>query len=219
MRRQYDVMFFDLDGTLTDPGEGITKSVQYALAQNGIQVADRRELYCFIGPPLKNSFMKYYGFSTEQAMRAIYQYREYFRKQGIFENLLYPGMSDLLSQLQKAGKRLIVATSKPELFARQILEHFQISSCFEYIAGADMEETRVNKDQVIRYALDTCHIEEVSKVLMVGDREYDVLGARALGMDCVGVLYGYGSREELENAGAAYLAESVPALEKLLLSL
>jgi len=215
--KAYDVILFDLDGTLTDPGEGITNSVAYALNKVGIAVEDRQSLYPYIGPPLRDSFMNFAGMSYDEATQAIEDYREYYRVKGLFENILYPGMKECLSQLQQAGKRLLVATSKPELFAQQILEHFGIDSFFEAVAGADMAETRVKKADIITYALQLGDITDVSRVLMVGDRCFDMEGARAFGMDCMGVTYGYGSREELLGAGATYLADSAADIARRIL--
>lgn len=205
----YQTVLFDLDGTLTDPGEGITNSVAYALKKYGIDVSDRKELYKFIGPPLHESFMEYYGFSEKQAMEAVEYYREYYREKGIFENLVYDGVKEMLENLKISGKKLAVATSKPEAFARQILEHFGLSEYFSYIAGANMDGTRTRKDEVISYALESCRISGLETVIMVGDREHDILGAAKVGIDSVGVLFGYGSPEELQKAGATYIAEKV----------
>lgn len=213
----YDVILFDLDGTLTDPGIGITNSVSYALEKYGIQVSDRTELYKFIGPPLSESFEVFYGFSPEQAKQAVEYYREYYRDKGIFENLVYDGMEELLKKLKNAGKTLLVATSKPEVFARQILEHFSLAGYFTYIAGSNLDGSRTKKSEVIEYALTSCGIEKKDTALMVGDREHDVIGAKQAGIDVTGVLFGYGSREELEAAEATYIAETVAELEKLLL--
>lgn len=203
----YDVILFDLDGTLSDSGPGITNSVKYALDKYGIGVKDRRELFRFIGPPLVDSFMMFYGFSAEKALEITHVYREYYSVKGIFENEVYDGIEELLKKLQQAGKRVIVATSKPELFARKIIDHFGLTEYFEYVAGSNMNETRSYKDEVIAYALESCGITDLSKVLMVGDREHDILGAKKIGTDSLGVLWGYGDREELEKAGADYIAE------------
>ena len=209
---RYTLILFDLDGTLTDPGLGITNSVAYALERYGIHVADRRELYPFIGPPLVDSFQRFYGFSPADARAAVDVYREYFADRGIFENEVYPGIPALLSRLRAAGLKLVMATSKPEEFAVRIAEHFGIAEYFDCIAGAAMDETRTQKWEVIEYALDRCGVTDRSAVLMVGDREHDVLGAARCGIPCLGVLYGYGSREELETAGACALADSVEAV-------
>ena len=207
--KSYDILLFDLDGTLTDPSEGITNSVMHALRRMGVEPPERRALYKFIGPPLMDSFMQEYGFSQEEARQAISWYREYFQDKGIFENVPYPGIQGALQSLQSAGKRLVVATSKPEEFARRILAHFDLLGAFEFVAGASMDETRTRKHEVIAYALEACGVGDKSGVIMVGDREHDVLGARHEGLDCLGVLYGFGSREELLSAGAIALAETV----------
>ena len=210
-------ILFDLDGTLTDPMVGITKSVQYALKHYGIEEPDLEKLTPFIGPPLKDSFMKYYGFSEEQAVQAIGCYREYFAVTGIFENQVYEGIPKMLKTLKTAGKKLFVATSKPEEFAIQILEHFHLQTYFDFVGGASMDEARVKKEEVIAYVMKTVGMTDVREAVMVGDREHDILGAKNHGMDSVGVLFGYGSRQELTNAGATHLVESVQALEALLL--
>ena len=207
--RNYEYDFFDLDGTLTDPGLGITNSVMYALDRFGVSVPDRRALYPFIGPPLLDSFQRYCGFSAADAKTALGYYREYFTERGIFENEVYPGIPALLQSLRDAGRHVVMATGKPEPYAKRIAAHFGLDGCFEQIAGATMDETRTKKDEVIRYAMGLCGVSDPSRVLMVGDREHDVLGAKKCGADCLGVLYGYGSREELTSAGAAYLAETV----------
>lgn len=203
----YSTVLFDLDGTLTDPGEGITNSVAYALEKFGIHIADRRELYRFIGPPLIDSFMMFYGFDRKDAELAVTYYREYYTTQGIFENKLYDGILPTLKKLHDAGVKILTATSKPEMFAVQILEYFDIARYFTYIAGAAMDESRTAKDEVISYALASVGLTGRGDVLMVGDRLYDINGAKKIGIDSVGVLFGYGSREELRTAGATYLAE------------
>ena len=205
----YHSILFDLDGTLTDPAEGITNSVMYALKQYGIEENDRTKLYSFIGPPLVDSFMEKYGFSEEKAREATAYFREYFREKGIFENVPYEGMTECLAALKQRGRTLILATSKPEVFAKMILERFGFAPYFDYVFGASMDETRTRKDEVIAYALSGAGIEDPSDCVMVGDRKHDVLGAKANGMDAVGVLFGYGSREELTEAGARYIAETV----------
>ena len=209
-------IFFDLDGTLTDPAEGITNSVAYALSKFGIEVSDRRELYRFIGPPLVDAFMEYYGFPKADAERALAFYREYFAPKGIFENAVIQGIPELLSKLGEQGKRLFVATSKPEPFAVQILEHFSLNGYFEGIYGSTMDETRNKKDAVIAYALEVSGVDKVDTV-MVGDRHHDIDGAKKNGMRSVGVLFGYGSRAELEGAGADAIAATVDELQKMLI--
>ncbi len=215
--KTYQVLLFDLDGTLTDPGKGITNSVAYALDKFGITVLDRRALYTFIGPPLLDSFQKYYEFTLEQAEDAVAKYREYYRDRGIFECTVYDGIPKLLAELKQAGKRLVVATSKPEEFAIRVLEHFGLARYFDCVAGATMDASRGTKSQVIAYALEREKISDTSQVVMIGDREYDILGAKAFGMDGIGVSFGYGSREELEQAGAIAVVDDVEGLSGLLL--
>ena len=205
--KQYETILFDLDGTLTDSAECIINSVRYALRKFGLEEPERETLYRFIGPPLHESMEKYCGFSEEQAKLAVAYYREYYQKQGIFENQVYEGVEDVLNQLKQAGKTLLVATAKPEIYADQILAHFGLSDYFSHIAGANLDGSRTKKEEVILYALGKAHAADRSKVIMVGDREHDVFGAKKAGIACIGVLYGYGSREELKRAGAEYLAE------------
>lgn len=213
------IILFDLDGTLTDPKEGITKSVQHALRAYGIEVEELDKLCPFIGPPLTDSFIEFYGFTEKDAREAIPVFHEYFVKQGMFENKVYPGIKEMLNRLREAGYTLAVATSKPEVFAEHILKHFGLLSCFKLVGGADMEETRVRKGDVIEYTLNRLKADpEENPVIMVGDRRHDVEGAAKHGISCVGVLYGYGSQEELTKAGAGYLAADVKELEQLLLS-
>lgn len=211
----YNTVLFDLDGTLTNPGRGITNSVAYALKKYGIEVNDRKELYKFIGPPLLDSFMKYYGFSEEEAETAIAYYREYFRDTGIFENEVYDGIPELLEEIRNSGRKIILATSKPEEFAKRILVHFGLDKYFDFAAGATMDSSRNKKGDVIAYALKESGCSSENAV-MVGDRLHDILGAKENGLDSIGVLFGYGSREELENAGADYIAETVKDIIKFI---
>ena len=212
----YKYVLFDLDGTLTDPGEGITNSVMYALRHFGIEETDREKLFSFIGPPLVDSFMEKYGFSEEDAREATREFRVYFRERGIFENVPYEGMKECLDELKERGHILAVATSNPEVFARRILERFGFLPCFDYVFGASMDETRTRKDEVIAYALEEMGVTDRSACVMVGDRSHDILGARKNGLDAIGVLFGYGSREELEEAGARYIAETVEDIPRIL---
>lgn len=214
----YEYILFDLDGTLTESGIGITNAVMYALKRFGIEVSDRKKLYKFVGPPLVDSLENYLGFSPEQARTGVKYYREYYSERGKFENALYDGIEDLLKVLKAGGKTLLVATSKPEVYAKEILEHFKIEKYFYYIAGSDLAGTRIGKCDVIKYALESCGIKDLSRVLMIGDRKYDILGAKAAGVDSMGVLYGYGDRNELEAAGADYIAETVPKIGGILLA-
>ena len=205
----YKTVLFDLDGTLTDPGIGITNSVMFALDKFGIKVEDRTSLYKFIGPPLKESYAKYFHFAGEDIDRAVKYYREYYSEKGIFENVLYDGMAEVLDRIKSSGRQIILATSKPDEFAIKILKHFRIDQYFDFVAAATMDETRTGKAEVIAYALESCNITDLQSTVMVGDRENDILGAKAFGIDSIGVLYGYGGIEELQSAGATYLAESV----------
>ena len=195
------VFAFDLDGTLTDNGEGITNSVAYALKKFGITPPSREELNKFIGPPLRDYFAEHYV-GEDKADLAVEYYREYFRPHGIFENVVYDNIPKLLSTLQSMGYTLAIATSKPEIFAEKIAEHFDLAQYFTVIAGSNLESTRIKKADVIRYCLDRLGHPDRSSVLMVGDREHDILGAKAIGLPAVGVTYGYGSRQELEAAEA-----------------
>lgn len=215
MMKQY--ILFDLDGTLTDPMVGITKSVQYALKKFGIEVKDHTTLASFIGPPLRDSFCEQYGMSPEDANRAITYYREYYKPVGIFENELYEGIDSMLRVLKDQQHILVLATSKPEVFAERILEYFHIKQYFAFIAGADLAETRVKKEEVIRYALEQFPVPPQRNVIMVGDRKYDIEGARQCGIPTVAVTYGYGSRDELAQAKPSKIVTTVKELEEYLL--
>ena len=213
----YEVILFDLDGTLTDPKIGITLSVQYALERMGIHEENPDSLTPFIGPPLLESFMEFYHMSHEEAVQAIVYYRERFSKVGLYENKVYPGISELLAALKEQGKKLIVATSKPTEFSVKILEHFALKEFFHAIIGSNLDGSRTDKSDVIQFAL----LEEGScdrdKIVMVGDRKYDVIGARQNGIDGIAVAYGYGSDEELADANPKYIASSVEELTDFLL--
>lgn len=205
----YKVILFDLDGTLTESGEGITKSVQYALEAIGKPEEDLKKLECFIGPPLVDSFMAYAGLSIEEARHAVEIYRERYTVTGIFENHLYPGVQNMLNILRKKGYILAVASSKPEAFVKRILDYFQLTECFDEIVGAEMHGSRNTKSEVIEEAL--IRLEMTNKrdqVIMVGDKEHDVIGARESGLKCVAVSYGYGSVEELEASRPLKIAHS-----------
>lgn len=204
-----EYVLMDLDGTITNPKEGITKCFQYALHHFGIDVEDLDSLCEYIGPPLLDSFRTGFGFSEEKAREATAKYRERFVVEGWKENQVYPGMEEALQRLKESGKILIVATSKPEALAVRILQHFGLDGYFDDICGADDDRNRSRKDEVIRYALQRHELTELSDVIMVGDRMYDILGAKACGLCSMGVLYGFGDRAELQEAGADYIAESV----------
>lgn len=212
----YKIVLFDLDGTLTDPGEGITNSVAYALNKFGISVTDKTMLYKFIGPPLKDSFMKYYGFSESDALLAIDYYREYFGDKGIFENSVYIGIEQMLLHLKNSGRNIVLATSKPQKYAVEILKHFKLYKYFDFIGGATMDGARSEKSDVIKYVLNNINFDSLSDIVMVGDREHDIIGAKQNGIDSIGVLFGYGTEEELESAGATHIAKSVDEILKFL---
>lgn len=211
----YQYYFFDLDGTLTDPGIGITNSVMYSLRKMGREVCAREELYRFIGPPLLESYMDFCGFSKEQAEKAIVYYREYFSEKGILENEMYPDIPDVLESLKSGGKKLVLATSKPEPFAVRILKHFGLYPYFDFIGAATMDGSRSRKEDIISYAVDALMIKDKTGILMTGDREQDICGAKINGIDSAGVLYGYGSEEELMRAGADYLVRRPAGILKL----
>ena len=199
-------IFFDLDGTLTDSAPGIIHSVQYALKKYGIE-AEENDLRSFIGPPLVHSFQERFGFDHDKALEAVTYYREYFTAGGMFENSVYPGVEEMLQKLKEDGLMLAVATSKPELFSKQILEHFALTRYFDFIGGAAMDESRATKVEVLSYALQELQVDP-AKAVMIGDRENDIEAASLLGTESIGVLYGYGSQEELANAGAKVFADT-----------
>lgn len=215
--RNYQYILFDLDGTLTDPKEGITKSVQYALAKLGIDEPDCNNLVKFIGPPLAQSFIEYYGFDEAKAKLAVEKYREYFSVTGIFENEVYPGIETMLVSLKKAGRTICLATSKPTVFAEKILNHYDLAEYFDAVAGSNLDGSRVRKAEVIEFVLESMKIGDRSKVVMVGDREHDIIGAREAGVDSMAATFGYGSREELLEVKPTWVAESPEAIIRMLL--
>ena len=217
MKREH--LFFDLDGTLTDSMLGITKATQYALKRYGIEVEDLNELRPFVGPPLHESFMKYYNFNEKDAQDAILVFREYYNETGWLENVPYEGIESVLQELIACGKKLYVATSKPEWMAKRVLDHFGLSVYFTFIGGADDAESRVKKGDVIQYVLDQCNLNDKDSIVMIGDREHDIIGAHKKGIDAVGVLYGYGDREEMEQIQADWITETPATLLELLKSL
>ena len=213
--KKYDVILFDLDGTLTNSELGITTCGQHALRHFGIEVEDRRTLRHFIGPPLLDSFMKHYNMSKEQAEEAVVKYRERFSTVGLFENEVYPGIDSLLEKLKQEGKLLATASSKPENFVLQILEHFGLDGYFDEIAGAELSTSgRNSKEAVLRYVLDRLGVEDLSTAVLVGDTKFDVQGAKSLSIDCIGGTYGFGTAAELK--GCVAVADSVAELEKIL---
>lgn len=196
-------VLFDLDGTVTDPGIGITNSVMYALSRFGIEVKDRAALYRFIGPPLRQSFSEYYGLSASDAEKAVAYYREYYRPKGIFECTLYDGIEDTFKALCGAGYKLALATAKPEVFAKQIAAHFGFDVYLSAVSGASLDASREDKAEIISVALKALDIKDPAASFMVGDRAYDIEGGAKNGLFTIGALYGYGTEEELSSARAA----------------
>lgn len=219
----FQYCLFDLDGTLTDSREGITKSAQYALQHFGIEEPDLKKLEPFIGPPLKDSFMEFYGFTEEQAEEAMKFYRERFAPIGIYENEVFEGIPEMLRHLHQNGQKLAVASSKPIGFVRQILQHFEMDGYFDVIVGSELDGTRSTKEEVVEEALSQLGILELSgeerknNCAMVGDRKFDIQGAKAYGLTGVGVSFGFAGEGELEEAGADIIVDTVTELEKLLL--
>jgi phosphoglycolate phosphatase len=207
MHAMYDIILFDLDGTLIDSGLGITNSAMYALEKYGIHIENRESLRSFIGPPLLDSFMNTYGFSEAKAREAIDIYREYYGAKGVFEITVYDGLEALLTKLKSAGKTVILATSKYEYYALQILEHIGFDQYFDLAVGSNKDGSRGTKAEILTYILEKQNIIDKSKVVMIGDRKHDIIGAKAVGIDSIGVLYGFGDREELEAHGATHIAK------------
>ncbi len=210
----YETLLFDLDGTLTDPGEGITKSVQYALRKLGIDEDDRSKLAAFIGPPLTVSFREFYGFDDAKSARAVSYYREYFAETGIFQNEVYPEIPALLDALVRSGRRLVLATSKPAVFAVKILDHFSLSPFFSAVYGSELDGRFSDKSELIAKILSAERFETKTAV-MTGDRKHDIIAAKNNGLDSAAVAWGYGSTEELDAAAPTYLVRTVADLAVL----
>ena len=214
----WDVILFDLDGTVTDPKEGITKCAAFALSHFGIQVEDPDTLTFFIGPPLCDTFQGTYGLSEAHSLEALAIYRQRYSTVGWAENIPYSDIESCLAQLKAAGKTLMIATSKAEPYSVQILEHFGLAKYFSIICGTPLDDPKQTKADVIRMALEKGNVTDLSRAVMVGDRKHDVLGAHEVGLKAVGVLYGYGDRKEHEENHADYIVENIAQLTKLLLS-
>lgn len=214
MEKNYTRFLMDLDGTIIDSGEGVTRSVQYALAALGIEEKDRNCLNRFIGPPLKDSFRDFYGFTPDQVRKAIEKYRERYVAEGLYENKVYEGIEEILRAWKEKGKKVYVCTSKPEIYARKILNELGLDIYFDFIGGAMLDGTRDSKEEVMAYLLQRIPVTDVSSCVMIGDRKFDVLAAGRLGMDSIGVLYGYGDRAELEAAGATYIVNAPGDLKR-----
>lgn len=211
-------VLFDLDGTLTESGEGIIKSVQYALEKMGKPEPDGEKLRVFIGPPLLEQFMEYVGLTKEEAEQAVFYYRERYSSVGLFENRPYPGVERMLGALKENGFLLSVASSKPEKFVLQILKYFKMDSYFDETAGATMDGKRSEKADVIEEALRRLQMgDHRDRVIMVGDKKHDVAGAEAAGIPCIAVAYGYGTMEELKAANPLKIVDTVEELQEYLL--
>jgi len=212
----YSTILFDLDGTLTDPKVGITKSVQYALSKLGIHEPDLDKVTCFIGPPLGLMFQQAYHVSPSDTRRAVDHYREYFKTDGMYGNVLYDGIPRLLEMLKREFVNLVVATSKPTVFAKKILHHFDIEQYFDHVVGSNLDGTRSAKTEIIECAMRLYPDLATTGFVMIGDREHDIIGANGNDIDSIGVLYGYGTREEFNQAKATYVVDSVEDLCELL---
>ena len=213
---RYTTAIFDLDGTITDSGPGIMNSIRYAVKKRGLPELPEEVLRSFIGPPLKEQFQSVFGLSEEEGAVMVATYREYYGDKGIFENRVYDGVTETFEKLKAGGVRILMATSKPEKYARQIAEHFGFSGYYDFIGGACMDGRRTDKNEVIEYVIDTCKVDR-RKAVMIGDRRHDIIGAIKSGIHSIGVLYGYGSREELEKAGAEMLAVTSADIPELIL--
>ena len=214
-----DIILFDLDGTITDPKEGITKSLAYALAHFDINVENLDDLCKFIGPSLQATFCKEYNFNQADSEKAITLYRERFADVGIYENLMYDGMDVMLDTLKRNGKTIILATAKPTVFAEKILAHFNIAQYFSFVSGSELNGDRSDKKEIIEYALDKMNITEIDRTIMVGDRKYDIDAANDVKMDTIGVLYGYGDLAELTKHKSTYIAKDVEELTDIILKI
>mgnify|MGYP000711197316 FL=1 len=215
--KHYTHLFLDLDGTLSDSAPGIVRSAQYALEAFGIHVDNLDDLLCFVGPPLEESFQEFYNLTPSQADEAVKVYRRRYEKIGVYENALYPGIPQFLDKARQAGKVLMVATSKPQRMADLVLSHFGIADRFAFVGGRE-DSSRRTKEEVIRYVMKENGLTRTEDIVMIGDRKHDVLGAKVVGLDSVGVLYGYGSRDEFQAAGATYIVDTLKELEELLLA-
>ncbi len=214
--KKYDVIAFDLDGTLTNPERGLIASFEYAFKKMGIDYGERSALKRFIGPPIYEEWQREFGFTPEEASEALLIFREFFSVYGWWDNELYPGVPEMLSEIKKMGKKIILATSKPEIFAKKIVRLFDIEKYFDFVGGAATDKTRDKKHEVLKYSLDSIGVTDYTSVILVGDRVYDAEGARALGIDSMGVLYGHGSYEEINSSGFTLIAKNVYDITEIL---
>ncbi len=214
---KYNIILFDLDGTITDSKPGIIKSIQYALSNLNIIEEDIDKLQVFIGPPLRESFIKHYNLNGDSAKDAHHYYREYYKDKGLFENELYDGIEELLQKLKSKNKKMFIATSKPTIFAKKVIEYFNIEKYFDMIVGSNLDGTMTNKADVIKFILDRIGNVPPNEIVMVGDREYDIIGAANNSIDSIGVKYGYALDTELESVNPTYLVKDIDELTQLLL--
>lgn len=214
----FDYLFFDLDGTLTDPALGITNSFIHAFKCFGMEIPSYETLCSYIGPPLPDTFRTFFGSDEDKVAEGVKLYRQHYAEKGLFENEVYPGIPELCAKLKAAGKHLSVATSKPEHFAVKIMDHFGLSQYFDFICGSNMDESRSEKAEVIEYAIKCNNIKDKSKILMIGDRKHDIIGAKKNGIKSCGILFGYGDREEHVAAGADYIADTVEDIARIALA-
>jgi len=212
MSKKYDAVLFDFDGTVADTGEGIFNGVYHVLASKGIEPPEPEKMRYFIGPPLHDSFKTVLGFDDEACDAAIIKYREYYSVKGIFELTMYDGMEELFRKLKAENIKVGIASSKPEVFLQRIAENLKMTELFDVICGSDFSYIHTDKKKIIQRAIESLHLPAGAKVLMVGDRSFDIKGAKGAGVDSAGVLFGYGSRKEFEEAGADYIVADTDEL-------
>ncbi len=217
MSKIYDYVLFDFDGTIADTSAGIFNTFDFVKSVISGRDVPRSEYKKLIGPPLSYSFKEYFGLPESEIPSAIKIFREQYAKKGLFECAMYEGLRELFETLSKNGKKLFVATSKPEAYAKKLLAHFGVAHYFAYVGGSDIEETRAKKSEIIEYVLAAAGIEDKSRAVMVGDRVFDVNGAKEAGLDCIGVLFGFGNRSELEDAGAIAIAKTPADIAHIIL--
>lgn len=213
----YKYLLFDLDGTLNESGEGIMKCAQHTLRHFGINIENLNDLLPFVGPPLEDSFREFYHLNDKQVEEALVIYARRYAEFGAYEAQLYPGVTDMLKELRAAGKTVIIATSKKITMTMKVVHHFGLSDCVDFVGARDDAGTRHTKADVIRHIIKEMNITRLDDMIMIGDRKFDINGAKEIGIPSIGVLYGYGDREELEAAGANYIAEDIESLRNMLI--
>ena len=214
---RYKYVFFDFDGTISDSKSGVIEAVVHVLDHFGMHVSDTEPLKCYVGPPLELAFMEYAGLAPEHIGEVVRLYRSYYNAHCLEQNYLFDGIRELFSVLRENGCKVIVATNKYQTIVEGLIDDFGITDLVDFIAGHDEAAGRNTKADVIKYAVDSLGITDISKAVMVGDRKYDIAGAQAVGMDSIGILYGCGEREELEKAGATYIAATTADVADIVL--